>query len=282
MNSNLENFTTSDVLAIVSIFVSIISAFIALHSIHVNKKLHIENVNLKKQTHDAQKLKPYEDLAIQTYFNFKDMFNEVSSTACKAVDEICKYTNICKNSNHTNKIALGGHLGIIPEIFVQNNMDDILWQPIEHMMYVRLAEIVGTSSLDLKNYHYDERDIKSHLKILYENFDIAKKCEYCKIVKDKLANFHNIYHKNQEEINKSIVDLEQAISKFKRYDFVGMTSRCFEDLKELLNLLLYIKKCSISFYVSDGEYVFLSQLAANLSELMMINQGVLKISRLNA
>ena len=123
---------------------------------------------------------------------------------------------------------------------------------------MRLAEIVGTSSSDLKNCHYDERDIKSHPKILYKNF-------------------HNIYHKNQEEINKGIGDLKQAISKFKRYDFVGMTSRCFEDLKEPLNLLLCIKKCSISFYVSDGECVFLSQLAANLSELTMINQGVLKI-----
>jgi hypothetical protein len=275
MDLNLVNFTRADIIASVS-------ALIATYSIYVNKKLHRENVNLKKQTEDAQKLKPYEDLAIQTYFNFKDIFNEVSSTACKAVDEICKYADICENGNRTNKMALRHHLYIIPEIFVENNKDDILWRSIEYMEDTRLGEIVRTSSLDLKNYRYDKRDIKSHLKILYENFDIAKKCEYCKIVKDKLANFHNIYHKNQEEINKSIVDLEQAISKFKLYDFVGMTSRCFEDLKELLNLLHYIKKCSISFSVSDGEYVFLSQLAANLSELMMINQGVLKISRLNA
>lgn len=282
MNINLENFTILDILGIFSIFLSIISTFIAFYNIHVNKKLHRENVILKKQTEDAQKLKPYEDLAIQTYFKFEDMFNKVSSTACKAVDEICKYADICENGNCTNKMALRHHLYIIPEIFVENNKDDILWQPIEHMVYVRLGEIVRTRSLDLKNYHYDERDIKSHLKILYENFDIARKGEYCKIVKDKLTNFHNIYHKNQEEINKSIVDLKQAISKFKRYDFVGMTSCCFEDLKELLNLLLYIKKCSISFYISDDEYVFLSKLAANLSELMMINQGVSEISRLNA
>ena len=275
MDLNLANFTRADIIASVS-------ALIATYSIYVNKKLHRENVNLKKQTEDAQKLKPYEDLAIQAYFKFKDIFNEVSSTACKAVDEICKYADICENGNRTNKMALRHHLYIIPEIFVENNKDDILWQSIEYMEDTRLGEIVRTSSSDLKNYRYNERDIKSHLKILYENFDIARKAEYCKIVKDKLANFHNIYHKNQEEINKSIVDLEQAISKFKLYDFVGMTSRCFEDLKELLNLLLYIKKCSISFSVSDGEYVFLSQLAANLSELMMINQGVLKISRLNA
>ena len=274
MDLNLANFTRADIIASVS-------ALIATYRIYVNKKLHRENVILKKQTEDAQKLKSYEDLAIQTYFKFEDMFNEVSSAACKAVDEMCKYADICENGNHSNKMALRHHLYIIPEIFVENNKDDILWQPIEHMKYVRLGEIVRTSSLDLKNYHYDERDIKSHLKILYENFDIARKGEYCEIVKDKLTNFHNIYHKNQEEINKSIVDLKQAISKFKRYDFVGMTSRCFEDLKELLNLLLYIKKCSISFYVSDGEYVFLSKLAANLSELMMINQGVLEISRLN-
>ena len=103
-----------------------------------------------------------------------------------------------------------------------------------------------------------------------------KKDEYCKVVKRKISTFHDIYHNNKEEIDKSIEELQKAIAKFKRYDFVEKTTT-YVDLKELLNLLLYIKKCSESFYTSDDKYIFLSNLAANLSELAIINKGILKM-----
>ena len=45
MDLNLENFTRSDVISCVFVVASLISA---LYTIYVNKKLHIENINLKK------------------------------------------------------------------------------------------------------------------------------------------------------------------------------------------------------------------------------------------
>ena len=270
---NLDNFTRSDIISCVSVIASLMSA---LYTIRVNKKLHMENINLKKQSEDEQKLKPYQDLIIQTYFKFDNVFRDISSTACSVTDQICKYTDIFCNNNHTNKMALSNHLNIIPEIFVNNNEEDILWQPIEYVMHSKLGIIQSTSSLDLKNNNYNEQEIEFHLKCLYENFDLSKKDEYCKVVKRKISTFHDIYHNNKEEIDKSIEELQKAIAKFKRYDFVEKTTT-YVDLKELLNLLLYIKKCSESFYTSDDKYIFLSNLAANLSELAIINKGILEM-----
>ena len=44
MDLNLENFTRSDIISCVFVVASLISA---LYTIYVNKKLHIENINLK-------------------------------------------------------------------------------------------------------------------------------------------------------------------------------------------------------------------------------------------
>ena len=103
MDLNLENFTRSDIISCVSVAASLISA---LYTIYVNKKLHIENINLKKQSEDEQKLKPYQDLIIQTYFKFENVFRDISSTAYNVTNEICNYTDIFYNNNHTNKMAL--------------------------------------------------------------------------------------------------------------------------------------------------------------------------------
>jgi hypothetical protein len=44
MDLNLENFTRSDIISCVSVVASLIPA---LYTIFVNKKLHMENINLK-------------------------------------------------------------------------------------------------------------------------------------------------------------------------------------------------------------------------------------------
>ena len=61
-------------------------------------------------------------------------------------------------------------------------------------------------------------------------------------------------------------------------DFDGFVlNKTSENLSYLLNLLLYIKKVSTTMHFNDDQILFLSNIAGNLTEIAMVNDGIFKI-----
>ena len=274
MNLNLENFTRSDIMAILSLIIS-------LYAIYVARKNNKENLAFQYHTKYDEKLKPYRELANKAYSELKNVLSDFSNIAYKAYSEIYSYTDLFTNNKNTRRIKLRHHLDEIVTIFLKDIADEILFQPIEYIQTNRISRISSTSKIDLDS-HTHENGIKFHLKILYENFEITKKDEYCDFVKRHLNGVHKIYEDNQELINKAIKKLELAKINYKS-DFGGyVLNETYNNLSELLNLLLYIKEDAKGLYFNEHEWLFLSYVSANLAEIMMINEGISKISRIGA
>ena len=64
--------------------------------------------------------------------------------------------------------------------------------------------------------------------------------------------------------------------------YTSNLNETYNNLSELLNLLLYIKEDAKGLYFNEHEWLFLSYVSANLAEIMMITEGVSKISRIGA
>ena len=274
MNLNLENFTRSDIIAILSLIVS-------LYAIYISRKNNKENLAFQYHTKYDEKLKPYRKLTNEAYSELKNIFYDFSNIARKAYSEIYSYTDIFTNNKNTKTMKLRHHLDEIITIFLKNITDEILFQPIEYIQTNKISRISSISKIDLDSHIYED-GIKFHLKILYENFEITKKDEYCDFVKRHLNGVHKIYEDNQELINKTIKKLELAKINYKS-DFGGyVLNETYDNLSELLNLLLYIKEDAKGLYFNEHEWLFLSYVSANLAEIIMINEGISKISRIGA
>ena len=266
----IENFNLSyaDIVSSLSIIISGCVAYISWKN---NKK--ILAFNFYKD--NEEKLKPYRKVTVENYFKVKNIFSEFSSLFCETQEKICHYIDEFDNGNNTRIIKLGHHLNKICEIFIEENKNDILFQPIEHMQ--RRIVNTNTSYLDLLGKDFNENSIKFNLKILYDNFDLSKKDEFYRSAKTYLQNICKVYEKNQKLIDEVINTLELEKTNYKN-DFDGFVlNKTSENLLYLLNLLLYIKKVSTTMCFNDNEILFLSNIAGNLTEIAMVNDGIFKI-----
>lgn len=258
-----------------SLAIPILSLIVSIYAAHISRKNNKEILAFNFYKDNEEKLKPYRKVTVENYFKVKNIFSEFSRSFCETLEKICHYIDEFDNGNNTRIIKLGHHLNKICEIFIEENKDDILDQPIEHMQ----SRIVSTNTsyLDLLGKDFNENSIKFNLKILYENFDLSKKDEFYKFAKNYLKNVCKVYEKNQELIDKTIHTLELEKINYKN-DFDGfILNKTSENLSYLLNLLLYIKKVSTTMCFNDNEISFLSNIAGNLTEIAMINDGIFKI-----
>lgn len=267
----IENFNLSyaDIVSSLSIIISGCVAYISWKN---NKK--ILAFNFYKD--NEEKLKPYRKVTVENYFKVKNIFSEFSSLFCETQENICYFIDIFDNGNNTKTMTLGHHLNEICEIFIKENKIDILFQPIEYMQQCRV-DSKNISYFDLQGKNFDESSVKFHLKMLYENFNLSKKDEFYRSAKTYLQNICKVYEKNQKLIDEVINTLELEKTNYKN-DFDGFVlNKTFENLLYLLNLLLYIKKVSTTMCFNDNEILFLSNIAGNLTEIAMVNDGIFKI-----
>lgn len=273
----IENFNLSyaDIVSSLSLVIPILSLIVSIYAAHISRKNNKEILAFNFYKDNEEKLKPYRKVTVENYFKVKNIFSEFSRSFCETQEKICHYIDEFDNGNNTRIIKLGHHLNKICEIFIEENKNDILFQPIEHMQ--RRIVNTNTSYLDLLGKDFNENSIKFNLKILYDNFDLSKKDEFYKFAKNYLKNVCKVYEKNQELIDKTIHTLELEKINYKN-DFDGFVlNKTSENLSYLLNLLLYIKKVSTTMHFNDDQILFLSNIAGNLTEIAMVNDGIFKI-----
>jgi len=125
--------------------------------------------------------------------------------------------------------------------------------------------------------------VKEQIKILYENIDAKDRKKLCKNVSNILKDVYKIYEDNKILIDSKIELMRKEYSKFRRYYFEYSSNILKKDFLELFNLLKYIKYVSECSHIScsDGfENLTISWIFTDVLYIMVVNQGILELSRL--
>jgi len=124
--------------------------------------------------------------------------------------------------------------------------------------------------------------IENDLKLLNENINPKDQLKYLSELTCQISIVHDIYHENKKKIDETIKEFEDAMLKYKHYDFDTRLTPFYLEFKAHLNLLLYIRETSTSYtHIPYNEFddKILSEILFKISSIMIVNHGILKLSK---
>jgi len=277
----MENY--SFILSIIAISISMISLYLSWKNYTSRQKWNVLNYNQKKDEDYRKWAQPYTELINDTYYDVKDVFSELSSKANKIFNEVTLHADRFDNGHGTRTQALRHHLVYAIDETINFYAKDILFQnPIALFQNIMSKYSKIHYMLDLKE-QANINEIDNHLKILYECIDNPDRIKYSHFAEDKMSEFYKVCINYKNLIDEKIKILEKKYAKFKRYDFGNTYDSLHQDFNELLNLLRYIEYVSKDHFLNHEEGagdIALSNVFFNLLKIMVVNRGILEISRL--
>lgn len=270
-------------ISLLALLISVLSYTTAKKSMKRASKWQEEDIQIRKNLEKQKKLAPYIDLVHKTYCDFEELFSDYSRVANQFYNRIVDLADTYNNSNGTNNHALRHHMAYACDNIIEENRDDILFQHPEYLFNNLLNRKYRKLDykLDLQK-NDDLNTVEKHLKILNENIDPSKKHLYLDDLIKLAPSVYQIYYDNKEKIDKSIKQLENEMKKYKYYDFDNTINDFYLEFKGLLNLLRYIKEVSTTYtneFDKDFTTLTLSEIVYKITSIMIVNEGVLKISK---
>ncbi|CAM3470011.1 hypothetical protein [Arcobacter aquimarinus] len=286
----MNEFDTEHIISSVAIIVSTIALAISWRTMTKTSQWQKTDILIRQKTEERQRineekkrLAPYMELVNSTYHEFDNLFSEYSTAANQFYSEIVSLADIYNNGKGTNNKALRHHMCDACDIIIEEVEDNILLQHPEYLFTTVLNRRYRRLDykLDLKQ-NKNLNKVEYNLKVLHENMNSKDKNLYLKELIKRIEKVNNIYKKNKDKIDSTINKLEEAIKKYKYYDFDTTINEFYLDFKSLLNLFLYIRKVSTNYteeYDEDFYYLTLSEILYKLSSIMIVNHGILKTSK---
>jgi len=216
-----------------------------------------------------------------TYCDFQDLFSEYSSISNQFFNDIVDLADTYDKG--TSNMALRHRMSEASYKIIEEIKDDILFQHPQYLFnnllnwkYRKLDY-----KLDLKNKK-NLTLIENNLKVLHENMNSKQKNMYLNELINRAPKVYKLYSDNSEKINEGILKLEKAMIEYKNYDFDRTLTEFYLEFKGLLNLLLYIKEISTTYtceFDEDFDNLTLSEVLYKIASIMIVNEGVLKLSK---
>ncbi|MFX4267761.1 hypothetical protein ACOL29_08940 [Aliarcobacter butzleri] len=234
-----------------------------------------EEMVLKKDKEYKEMAKPYIDIMYNCYIETKELMSEFSLKACRAKN------NICEEINKYDKefYYLNGDLNTAIDRIIIDNERNILFQIPETLF----SSLNYYSNLDECYLEEDSSDkVKQSLNNLYKRISPDKRQKLYNHAIEQLKKVHLIYRNNKEIIDNMIELMENEYMKFKRYYFGSRLNILHEDYLEMLNLLKYIRYIERHYFYYNEIHpsIAISKMFIQISNIMIVNRGILEISRL--
>lgn len=237
--------------------------------------LRIEEMAINKDKEYKEMAKPYIDIMYSCYIETKELMNEFSFKACRAKNNICEQINKYDKELH----YLNDDLNTAIDRIIIDNEKDILFQIPEALF----SSLNYYSNLDEYYLEEDSSDkVKQALNNLYKRIAPDNRQELYNGAIEQLKEVHLIYRNNKEIIDEKIVLMENEYMKFKRYYFGSKLDILHEDYLEMLNLLKYIRYIERHYFYYNEIHpsIAISKMFIQISNIMIVNRGILEISRL--
>jgi len=276
---SIEIYISSSALAI-----SFISAYVAWQTKKNTELWQQHDLAIREEKEYKTKAKPYIELINKIYFDLDPILLEFSTKANHASIDIANFLDGLDNGVGSKIHALRHHLVYAYQNVIDSNKDDILFQNPESLLFTQLSKYAHLDYyLDLQEIKNDE--VKQHLKILNECVKEEDRLKFFDFANEKLLDVFQVYEKNKVLIDDLLSTMEKKYARFRRYDFGNNYGILHQDFRELLNLLRYIKSVS-SRKLTKGKIEFknvaISMGFFELLIVMIVNDGILKLSRLKS
>lgn len=235
-----------------------------------------EEMVLKKDKEYKEIAKPYIDIMYDCYIETKELMTEFSLKACRAKNNICEQI---KKYDKELYYLDDDDLNIAINRIIIDNEKDILFQIPEALF----PSLNYYSNLDEYYLEEDSSDkVKQALNNLYKRIAPDERQKLYNSAIEQLKEVHLIYRNNKEIIDKKIELMENEYMKFKRYYFGSKLDILHEDYLEMLNLLKYIRYIERHYFYYNEIHssIAISKMFIQISNIMIVNRGILEISRL--
>lgn len=270
-------------ISLVAIVVSVISIVVAWRTYSKTVVWQREDITMRRQAEERQKLEPYVELVHKMYCSFDKLFSNYSTEANSFFSSIVDLADTYNNGNGTNEMALRHHMTDSVYKIIEKINEEILFQHPEYLFNNLLNHKYRKIDYKLDLQKKSKLNpIEYNLKILHENMNPKEKKLYVEEVIKRSEKVHNIYKNNSVRIEEAITELENAMIKYQNYDFDRVITKFYLDFKGLLNLLLYIREVSTTYtreFEEDFYYLTLSEVLYKITSIMIVNEGVLKLHK---
>lgn len=272
----------SNIISFLALMVAAGSLYVSIKNKKSSEKWREHDVIKKEESDYREKAKPYFALINDTYHDIEDILSDYSTKANEAFNLITDYSDKLDNGNNTKKHALRHHLAYSIYEVVEKFEEETLFQSPEYLFSTKMNQY---RKLDYKLDLHQENlaTAENHLKVLYEHINDSERMDFSNFSEKTLDEVYKVYFDNQRVIDNHIKTLEKEYVAFIRYDFGNTYDPLHKDMKELLNILKYIKYTSQyhPFYCDKTfTEVSISHIFYNTANVMIINDGVMKLTRL--
>lgn len=271
-----------NIISFLALIIAAGSLYISLKNKKKSEAWREHDIIKKEESDYREKAKPYFTLINNTYHDIEDILTIYSTKANQVFNLITDYSDKLDNGNNTNKHALRHHFVYASDGVIEKLEEEILFQHPAYLFSTKMNHYRKLDyKLDLNQKNLDP--VENHLKVLYKHINNSERMDFSNFAEKKLDEVYKIYFDNQKMIDNYIKTLEKEYVAFIRYDFRGTYDSLHKDMVELLNILRYIKYTSEyhPFYCEeDFTEVSISHIFYNTANVMIINDGVMKLTRL--
>ncbi|CUU72768.1 hypothetical protein [Campylobacter hyointestinalis] len=250
----------TEIVAIFSVIISIISLCYSLKYNRLDQNFKELDTLLKVQGSNQK----YTELLFETYFLFKNMFNEFIDLNNENYENIRYKIDNYKTENVLN---LRHKLDDVIDIFKENQ--NVKYQNI---IYIRhnIAKFIYNKMANDFILNNNKESIEYRLKNIYENFDLSKIDEFCSYTECELEKLTKFHLKHKDKIDESIEILKREFIKFKFMN-KNINNPLEHKFKMLIETLESINEIQYHFKIYNDKNYFLTNIIANLLLIETIN-----------
>lgn len=279
--TDLWDFLTKPENTILLLIISFLTLYLQWRANKDNKEsnyqLYLDRRN-EKYTNNS---KPYILLVHNTFYELKEIFSQFSHNANESLTSICAYTDKFDNNAEIKNKDLRHYLSRGIYKIIRKNKNDILYQCPQNLFSTNFNQYSSLIyNLDLVTKK--KENLEYYIKTLYDRIDIKDRKEYGKLCLSALKNTYKIYKKNNVFIDLKLSILEKEYSKLEKYEISNISPSVAKDLRDILNLLRYIKYISESSNIYLGEEMeitIISDIFAETLKIMATDYAISSLSR---